>query len=64
MSTFVPEIVTSPFAETGSSIVEVASVVHLPFYPNPLARIVVEEKNDKIGVFGGKGRVKGLGRVD
>ena len=44
MSDFAPENVTSPFAETDSSIQEAASVVHSPLYRNPLAEIVVEEE--------------------
>ena len=44
MSDFAPEDVTSPFAETDSSSGEVASVMHLPLYPNPLAEIVMEKE--------------------
>ena len=44
MSDFAPEDVTSPFAETESSFGEVASIMHLPLYPNPLTEIVMEEE--------------------
>ena len=32
------------FAETDSSIREIAQVVHPPMHPNPLAEVVVEEE--------------------
>ena len=47
MSIFAPENVTTPFAETDSSIGGVASVIHSPLHPNPLAEIVVEEETLK-----------------
>ena len=55
MSGFEPEDVTSPFAETDSSILEAALVVHPPLFPNPLAEIMLEEKSDERcwGVFEG-----------
>ena len=41
---FLPENNTSLFAETYSSLGEVASVLHRPLYLNPLVEIVVEEE--------------------
>ena len=44
MSDSAPEKVTSPFAETDSSIGEVASVVQPLLYPNIRAEIVVDKE--------------------
>ena len=44
MSDFAPASVISVFAETNSSIGEVASGIHPISYPDPLAEIVAEEE--------------------